>query len=807
MNRELSVRAIISTVRDEMKILRIVLVIGLSALLLADASQSTKPTSSLSEALKRAPSTEWAHSVIAGKDDSFFSSVAVDRNVTGNVYAAGSVLGPDRYQFGPGVIVTPTASKSVVWFSNSQPPREPPAQTAALVMFDRDGSAQWAAWPTSGSSADSVFSSAVPDYSGNVFVSGGIGGRGSYDYGNGVTVTGSSEHEWSAVLVKYDRAGKAKWARSISGPSGSFLRSVAVDTSQNVYAVGDCEGTGVFDFGAGVSVTGKASSPAPEFGQFSNPVLVKYDPNGKTLWARTVETSSQLGADFNGLAIDAGGAVYVTGMLRDDGVYDFGNGVNLVAASTGGLLLAKYNSDGEALWAKTNQVPADHKRSAISILHAVAVGPQSGVVVVGFAMAYQRGNVVLDFGQGVSATLEGPQNALIASYDADGTPLWARTTTSPASAGDWATSQYTSVVAAPGGQFYVGGSISVTRPAEFNLGDDVKVALNPLQDAILVDYTADGKVLWAKSAISGGFSGYSAVSTDWAGSIFGLGSITGTDAYNFGNGVSVAGTADVAMGGAMHLSNFLLTKYRIDQFIGQQLPQKYYENDVDGIIETKGGQISIDVLDNPHNGKSLNYSIAVDQGMRYLLVNQQRYLVLVSDEFIYLLDSDKRQLFNGIAASGRALDFLIPATTYKASSFLKEKGIEYSASNLSYLTADKPWAVRAKNSGIGQTIEMSWDVEIGALVMINGFISYSKPALFGDNNRVKRIRVTAGESKSEEFELQDSPDPQLLFLKNGTKRMTLTILDVYRGSKWDDTCINMVQGFESQGIGNLKQRQ
>jgi hypothetical protein len=65
-------------------------------------------------------------------DHSLFNAVAIDGNATGNVYAAGFVSGPGRSLFGPEVVVTPTASSSVVRTPNSQPPREPPWKTSSL---------------------------------------------------------------------------------------------------------------------------------------------------------------------------------------------------------------------------------------------------------------------------------------------------------------------------------------------------------------------------------------------------------------------------------------------------------------------------------------------------------------------------------------------------------------------------------------------------------------------------------------------------------------------------------------------------
>jgi hypothetical protein len=50
-----------------------------------------------------------------------------------------------------------------------------------------------------------------------------------------------------------------------------------------VYAAGSINGTGICDFGEGITATGTVNS--------DNAVLVKHDSSGKAQWARTVTAS------------------------------------------------------------------------------------------------------------------------------------------------------------------------------------------------------------------------------------------------------------------------------------------------------------------------------------------------------------------------------------------------------------------------------------------------------------------------------------------------------------------------------------
>ena len=234
----------------------------------------------------------------------------------------------------------------------------------------------------------------------------------------------------------------------------------------------------------------------------------------------------------------------------------------------------------------------------------------------------------------------------------------------------------------------------------------------------------------------------------------------------------------------------------------QQLPQKQFASEIDGRIVVDGDRITVEVLDNPYNGPKQSYSVVMRDGMKYLSVHDQQYLMLVSDKLIYLFNSAGSLFFNGIAGSGRFMEFLMPAKAYIASSSLKEGGIDYTPRNLAYVRADRPWALRVNS--IGQYVDMSWDSEVGALFLINGFVSFSKPALYGLNNRVKRVRVSTDAQEPQEVEVADTPDPQLILLNRGARKIRLTILAVYPGSKRNDTCLSMVQGFNSVGIDSFE---
>jgi hypothetical protein len=112
---------------------------------------------------------------------------------------------------------------------------------------------------------------------------------------------------------------------------------VAADGAGNVYAAGSQQGTGVFDYGNGVSAQGPNS--------YYTVVLVKYNSAGVTQWAKTIVTGSGDSA-FNAVAADGAGNVYAAGSQQGAGVFDYGNGVSAQGTHVGAnVVLVKYPSD------------------------------------------------------------------------------------------------------------------------------------------------------------------------------------------------------------------------------------------------------------------------------------------------------------------------------------------------------------------------------------------------------------------------------------------------------------------------------
>lgn len=368
----------------------------------------------------------------------------------------------------------------------------------------------WARTATAG--WDSFFHSTAVDSAGNVYAAGMIWGNGTFTFGPGITATGKSTGG-NIILVKYNSSGIALWARTVVASSGdSLFNSVAVDAYGNIHAAGIIT-SGVYDFGSGVSLIGAGGS-----------LLVKYDPSGTPVWARTSSGSNGTPI-FGSVAVDASGNIYAAGIIDGDGsaTYDFGSGIMVTGG--GGGFLVKYDSSGTPQWARTAS-------GGSNTLTGVAVDSSGWVYVAGNLSSTGTST----FGPGITATGISTYNtAFLAKYSPTGTATWVRAVSSGTS------SIFTSVAADTSGAVYAAGYI--TKTGAYTFGPGV-TASGPgtIASSVLVKYDSSGTAQWASTVSTGSTSSaFNSLAVDTVGNIYAAGYFQGTDTYTFAPGIAVTG--------------------------------------------------------------------------------------------------------------------------------------------------------------------------------------------------------------------------------------------------------------------------
>ncbi|EHQ07895.1 hypothetical protein [Leptonema illini] len=395
------------------------------------------------------------------------------------------------------------------------------ANTSLLVKYNASGVAQWA---TTVCGASVSLSDVAADSAGNVYVVGTVTGNTALNCGNGVTLQGPSAFPSHGVLIKYDSNGAAQWARTLAtGPDDSSFNALAVDSAGAIYVVGSVVGTGTYNFGNSVTVTGEVpDTGGPSYGH--GVLLVKYSSAGVAQLARTLADTGFDDASFTDVALDSSGNIYAAGNVDSALPFNFGNGVTVSGdANDSNALLVKYNSAGTAQWARSTE--SGETSTAFS---SVAVDA-SGAVYVG---GWLNGGAAVGLGNSVSpqGAYAGGLNALVVKYDASGSPVWAKTTTESSASTD-----IRAIGLDAGGSLFAAGAAYDNNSVSFGNNASVTTQCTGCYSPLLLKYDGSGNAAVAKSGDGYDFSYFTTLSVDPSGAVYAGGTIRGAGSYTFDN--------------------------------------------------------------------------------------------------------------------------------------------------------------------------------------------------------------------------------------------------------------------------------
>ena len=267
-------------------------------------------------------------------------SMAVDSS--GNVYTVGFFEGTVDFDPGAGTANLTSAGSSDVFVSKLD-------SNGAFVWGKRFGGA-------GGEDGRSV----SVDSSGNVYSTGYFSGTVDFDPGEGTFELTTPSAFQRAFVSKLDSNGAFVWAKKFAGTvafATSEARSVAVDSSGNVYTTGYFESTEDFDPGAGTANLTSAGS----FDVF----VSKLDSEGAFVWAKRLGGVGDERAQR--VAVDSSGNVYTGGKFSGTVDFDPGTGTANLTSAVDNYFLSKLDSSGAYVWAKTFR-SADQMGDPLSVV-------------------------------------------------------------------------------------------------------------------------------------------------------------------------------------------------------------------------------------------------------------------------------------------------------------------------------------------------------------------------------------------------------------------------------------------------------
>jgi len=123
-------------------------------------------------------------------------------------------------------------------------------------------------------------------------------------------------------------------------------------------------------------------------------------------------------------------------------------------------------------------------------------------------------------------------------------------------------------------------------------------------------------------------------------------------------------------------------------------------------------------------------------------------------------------------------------------------GFAYDAENVFDMDFSTAWCPKASDVPAELTIDLPDNVTLGNVGIVGGF--GRDESIYMQNNRLKTVEVWYDDQPEalEEFNFEDEYEMQFFEMPNEPgKKVTFKIMDVYPGSKYDDTCIAEVDFF------------
>jgi len=301
-----------------------------------------------------------------------------------------------------------------------------------------------------------------------------------------------------------------EWAKNAQGSNDDVGRCITKDFKDNIYVAGY--------FSQDYIQFGGLTLHAEGGGMF----LVKYDASGNVIWGIT--DSGNANADALCIATDANGNVFVAGTFLGSSI-TVGN-FTLYNLGTGffDTYVAKFDSLGHALWAKSGN------GSEWDIPWSIAVDKAGSVYMTGgfTSSSINFSGVVLD-----NASRLNIWDMFLVKYDAAGSVIWARR-----GEDHNCYNEGSGVTVDSAGNIYVTGYFT----GDSNYGEFISfgtVILYPFggdtPNYFFVKYNPSGDVLWAKTTdyTTGGAYG-NTLCVDKFGNAYVLGEFSG-DTVRFGN--------------------------------------------------------------------------------------------------------------------------------------------------------------------------------------------------------------------------------------------------------------------------------
>lgn len=400
------------------------------------------------------PTYEWAGQ-FGGIGNEYGYNITTD--ASGNVYSIGYFVG--TVDFDPGVAISNLTSSG--------------SNDIFVSKLDADGNFLWA--KKFGGTGSDIGLAICVDAAGNVYTTGNFAGTADFDPGVGVSNLINPLGNSDAFISKLDNNGNFVWAKQFTssalGTSGGS--EIAVDGIGNVFIYGGFMAT--VDFNPGAGTANLSSFSISSYDVF----VAKLDGSGNFIFAKQLGGTSHDNAIS--MALDSDDNILITGSFL--GTADFDPGAasfNLTPIGTLDIFIAKLNSSGNFVWAKSVG------GSGSDVGRDISVDGNDNVYVTG------NFNTTADFDPGAGVfnmTAVAFQDGFVVKLDENGTFVWSKQIAGSAA-------DYLSTIAIDqSGNSYISGFFQGTTDFDPGAGTSNLTSVAS-DDAFITKLDIDGNFVW-----------------------------------------------------------------------------------------------------------------------------------------------------------------------------------------------------------------------------------------------------------------------------------------------------------------------
>lgn len=306
------------------------------------------------------------------------------------------------------------------------------------------------------------------------------------------------------IITKTDPHGNVMWAAGTQHV-GTGVTNISTDKEGNAYVLG------VYDSANGTlggRSLGHGPLPVPNNTMY---FIAKLNPAGQVVWVNNVVATSSFGYGSGAMAItylphgsiraDDSGHLYVCGNFISSGLSIGGTALTLHGDQS--IFIAKYDTSGTPLWAKT------YGSTGGDYVFNTGLTSTGELFMAGayYADAITLGPVTLNNTAG--------RGSFLAKFDNGGNAVWAKTTDTFVYIWDVALDTMANA--------YICGSFTAGT-VSFG-GHSITNAMAGNANAFIAKYAADGTDMWARSFGSDSSETAEKITVDHCGNIFSTGTI------------------------------------------------------------------------------------------------------------------------------------------------------------------------------------------------------------------------------------------------------------------------------------------